>query len=84
MPLDHTAHQALDAAKQEDQRSRRMLTTADCAKALNVSQQFIRDEIRDKRLAARVLTREGRQRARYRIDPSDFDNYRQAHWPKSA
>lgn len=64
--------------------SARMLTTADCARAIGMSTQFIRGEILDGRLKARVSKPEGRQRAKYRIEADDFAAYQRAHWPKSA
>jgi len=63
---------------------RQMLTTGECARALGVSPQFIRGEIRDKRLAAIVSKPAGRQRAKYRIAVEDFDAYRATHWAKTA
>lgn len=76
------AHKALAASDREEQRSAVMLTTADCAHALGVSQQFIRGEIHEGRLRARVSKPPGRQRAKYRVDADDFEAYRQVHWPK--
>jgi excisionase family DNA binding protein len=84
MSLTDQGRRTLEASNREDQRSAAMLTTADCAHALGVSLQFIRGEIHEGRLKARVSKPPGRQRAKYRIDAADFDAYRQAHWPKSA
>lgn len=84
MSLRVDAERTLDAADREDKRASQVLTTSQCAKALGVSLQFIRGEIRDKRLPARVLKPSGRRRALIRIDAADFDAYRAMHWPKSA
>jgi excisionase family DNA binding protein len=59
------------------------LTTTQCARALCVSGAFIRGEIRDGRLKALVF-REGRKRAKYRIEREDFDAYQKRYWAKSA
>lgn len=64
-----------------DQRSGRMLTTKDCASALKVTPQFIRGEIIDKRLKARISKPVGRQRARIRVEADDFADYCAARWP---
>lgn len=76
-----TPEQAIEASKVEERRS--VLTTAQCARALGMSPDFIRGEIRDGRLRATVFS-SGRKRARYRIDEADFLDYKQQHWKQSA
>lgn len=84
MSLNDQIRDTLTAADREDRRSTAMLTTSTCARALGVSPQFIRGEIADGRLKARVSKPEGRQRAKYRIRAVDFESYKAAHWPLSA
>lgn len=67
----------LIAASEREER----LSTAACARALGVSTAFIRGEIRDGRLRARILKPKGRQRAAYRIDRADFEAYLERCWP---
>ncbi len=60
------------------------LTTRDCADRLGVSPGFIVGEIRDGRLPALVLEREG-LRTVYRIIPRDFEAYcRRFEWHPDA
>lgn len=61
----------------------KLLTTSECARALGMTGAFIRGEIRDKRLKARVFTT-GRKRAKYRIDAEDFTAYVDRYWPKAG
>ncbi len=60
------------------------LTTRDCGDRLGVSPGFIVGEIRDGRLPALVLEREG-LRTIYRITPRDFEGYcRRFEWHPEA
>jgi len=45
-----------------------------------MSGAFIRGEIKDGRLVARILRRES-GRSVYRIQQADFDAYLEQHWP---
>lgn len=55
------------------------LSTVDCATQLGMSDEFIRGEIRDQRLTARLLERASGRRV-YRITPEDFDAYLAQYW----
>lgn len=68
---------------EQSKREERLSTTA-CARALGVTGEFIRGEIREGRLKARISKPEGRRRAKYRIDAADFDAYVREHWPKAG
>jgi len=46
---------------------------------LGVSTNFVRGEIRDRRLVARVIVRDGK-RVVYRIMAADFDAYLRRHY----
>lgn len=63
---------------------RHMLTTKQCGDAIGMSPQYIRCEILDGRLKAIISKPAGRQRAKYRVAPEDFEVYRQTHWKQSA
>lgn len=54
-----------------------------CADMLSVTGAFIRGEIRDQRLKARVFTRQS-GRCLYRIEPEDFRAYVEEHWPAAT
>jgi hypothetical protein len=73
----------LDASREEEARSRQLLSTTECARALGMTGAFIRGEIRDGRLKARIFT-EGRRRAKYRIEAVDFRAYVERCWPKAG
>lgn len=62
----------------------KVLTTSDCARALGMTSQFIRGEIRDGRLRARIYTNPERRRARYSIKAEDFTAYVKQHWPENC
>lgn len=51
-----------------------------CAKRLGVTGEFIRGEIHDKRLPARIFTRPSGRKV-YRIESNDFDVYVERYWP---
>jgi hypothetical protein len=76
-------HELQEDSRREEAASVKLLTTTDCARAIGMSGEFIRGEIRDGRLKARIFTA-GRRRAKYRIEESDFIAYRDEHWRKSA
>lgn len=66
---------------------RPFLTTADCASALGVSVDFVRGEIKDRRLRAEVVEREprpGRSRGNraIRVYPEAWADYLQRYWPQ--
>ncbi len=61
----------------------RILTTSDCAQKLGMTGAYIRGEIRDGRLKARIFS-EGRKRAKYRIEAEDFTAYVERYWPKAG
>lgn len=63
------------------------MTTRQCAEFLNVSMEFIRGEIEDRRLEANKVqrpVRQGRQRSRplIRIREDDFRAYVARYWPR--
>lgn len=62
---------------------REVMTTTDCARALGMTGEFIRGEIKEGRLLARVF-RGSRRRAKYRIERADFDSYKREYWPKAG
>ena len=55
------------------------LSTRQCAVQIGVSTSFIRGEIRDGRLRAQQLVRDGK-RPVYRVALSDFRVYLTQHW----
>lgn len=55
------------------------LTPAVCARRLGMTTGFIRGEIHDARLKARIFQREGKRRV-YRIQQADFDAYVERYW----
>lgn len=59
----------------------RWLSTRECADRLGVTTDFIVGEIRDGRLAARVMTRES-GRPLYRIEAAAFTTYLARHWQR--
>lgn len=61
--------------------SARYLTPQRCADALEMSDEFIRGEIKGGRLPAIVLKRSS-GRSVYRIDPDDFTAYVARHWQR--
>jgi hypothetical protein len=61
----------------------RYLSPQECAAVVTMSDEFIRGEIRERRLAARQFKRPS-GRSVYRIDPDDFRAYLEKHWPKVA
>jgi excisionase family DNA binding protein len=79
--LDRARH-VIDEGKRADAAAQRMLRPDECAERLTVTGEFIRGEIRDGKLPARVFTR-GRRR-RYRIEPADFEAYIDRYWPRET
>lgn len=71
------------AASLEEERQA-ILTTAQCARFLGVTPAFIRGEIQDKRLSARVYKPETKRRAVYTIEQQDFTAYVERFWPKAG
>lgn len=59
----------------------RYLSPPDCASVLGVTANFIRGEVKDGRLMARVFTRPS-GRTVYRIPASAFQAYVEEHWPE--
>jgi len=57
------------------------LSPAACAKALSMTGEFIRGEIKDGRLKARKFMRAS-GRAVYRIATEDFSGYVTEYWPE--
>ena len=55
------------------------LTTKQCAVRLGVSTNFVRGEIRDRRLHANVIARDGK-RIIYRVTTVEFDAYLRRHY----
>jgi hypothetical protein len=55
------------------------MTTTDVGRALGMSGEYVRGEIRDGRLKANALIRAGK-RTVYRITPSQFEEYKARHW----
>lgn len=59
------------------------MTTAQIAAKLGMSTDFVVGEIRDRRLDARVIVREGK-RTVYRISAAQFDRYCYRFWGHAA
>jgi excisionase family DNA binding protein len=55
------------------------MTTADVARQLGVSSEFIRREIVDGRLRANTANRDGKRKV-YRITPEQLTAYRATYW----
>lgn len=72
----------LDDSRSEEAKSK--LTTAECARYLGMSTDFIRGEVRDGRLKALIFKPKGRRRAKYTIEREDFTAYVQEHWRKAG
>ena len=81
MSLEHDARRVLDAAEREDERAIRYLSPSACARLLDVSASFVRGEVKDGRLQARVLTRPS-GRSVYRIAEAAFQAYVERYWPE--
>ncbi len=60
------------------------LTTGQCAARIGVTDEYIRGEIRDRRLPAHEHRYATSGRVRYRIDPKDFEAYLATYWPKAS
>jgi hypothetical protein len=58
------------------------MTTAQCAARIGVSTDFVLCEIRDRRLVANVIIRDGK-RTVYRVAVVDFDAYLRRHWGRA-
>lgn len=72
----------LKESREEEQRSK--LTTAECARYLGMSTDFIRGEVRDGRLRATIFKPPGRVRAKYVFTVADFEAYQREHWKKAT
>jgi len=72
----------LDESCQEERRSK--LTTAECARILGMTSEFVRGEIIEGRLRARVFKPAGRRRAKYVIESPDLEAYQREYWPKAG
>jgi hypothetical protein len=60
-----------------------LLTTSDCAKLIGMTGEFVRGEIREGRLKARVFNGPKRRRARYRVERAEWQSYLDKYWPKT-
>jgi hypothetical protein len=58
------------------------LSTRQCADFIGVTVHFVRGEIRDGRIRARKLERDGK-RPIYRVSADDFNAYVSKHWSRA-
>jgi excisionase family DNA binding protein len=58
------------------------MTTRQCAERLGISTDFVVGEIRDKRLQAHVIVRDGK-RVIYRVSVVDFEAYLRRHYGRA-
>lgn len=58
------------------------LSPLTCARKIGVTDEYIRGEIKEGRLEAHVHRYAHSGRARYRIDPEDWEAYVARYWPK--
>lgn len=59
------------------------MTTSQCAAKIGTSTEFVRGEIRDHRLEAHVIARDGK-RMIYRISVESFERYLYRFWGTSS